>query len=394
MLWTGAVRKMIELSEVINELSEVMDRRAAEKVAQVVFAVYERLHESLVLRRLDAIEQSVERLREELAEHRKETDARFRELAEFQKRAYEEFQEYRKQTDERFRELAEAQRRTEQRVESLTARVEELAEFQKRAYEEFQEYRKQTDERFRELAEAQRRTEQRVESLTARVEELTEAQKRTDQRIESLTARVEELTEAQKRTDQRIESLTARVEELTEAQKRTDQRIESLTARVEELTEAQKRTDQQIAELVAVQRQMQLEMQDMRRQLGGLSQTVGYVLENEAMKSLPDLLLRDYGLQVQGRLRRQYVRDASGQPIEVNIFGTATRDGEEYTVIGESKSQLSKRDVDRFLRRTIETLREVYPRVFPVLITHMISEPDAEEYARSLGVALYYSYEF
>jgi DNA repair exonuclease SbcCD ATPase subunit len=343
---------MIELSEVINELSEVMDRRAAEKVAQVVFAVYERLHESLVLRRLDAIEQSVERLREELAEHRKETDARFRELAEFQKRAYEEFQEYRKQTDERFRELAEAQRRTEQRVESLTARVEELAEFQKRAYEEFQEYRKQTDERFRELAEAQRRTEQRVESLTARVEELTEAQKRTDQRIESLTARVEELTEAQKRTDQ------------------------------------------QIAELVAVQRQMQLEMQDMRRQLGGLSQTVGYVLENEAMKSLPDLLLRDYGLQVQGRLRRQYVRDASGQPIEVNIFGTATRDGEEYTVIGESKSQLSKRDVDRFLRRTIETLREVYPRVFPVLITHMISEPDAEEYARSLGVALYYSYEF
>ncbi|GIV18881.1 MAG: hypothetical protein KatS3mg023_0632 [Armatimonadota bacterium] len=348
MLWTGAVRKMIELSEVINELSEVMDRRAAEKVAQVVFAVYERLHESLVLRRLDTIEQSVARLREELAEHRKETDARFR----------------------------------------------ELAEAQKRAYEEFQEYRKQTDERFRELAEAQRRTEQQIESLTARVEELTEAQKRTDQRIESLTARVEELTEAQKRTDQQIESLTARVEELTEAQKRTDQRIESLTARVEELTEAQKRTDQQIAELVAVQRQMQLEMQDMRRQLGGLSQTVGYVLENEAMKSLPDLLLRDYGLQVRGRLRRQYVRDASGQPIEVNIFGTATRDGEEYAVIGESKSQLSKRDVDRFLRRTIETLREVYPRVFPVLITHMISEPDAEEYARSQGVAVYYSYEF
>jgi hypothetical protein len=79
--------------------------------------------------------------------------------------------------------------------------------------------------------------------------------------------------------------------------------------------------------------------------------------------------------------------------LEVNIFGTAERDGEEVVIVGESKSQLSKNDVDRFLRRTIDVLRGLYPQILPLLVTHMTSEPDVEEYARSLGVALYYSYE-
>ncbi|MGC8784221.1 MAG: hypothetical protein ACP5RN_07525, partial [Armatimonadota bacterium] len=64
------------------------------------------------------------------------------------------------------------------------------------------------------------------------------------------------------------------------------------------------------------------------------------------------------------------------------------------TLVGESKSQLSKNDIDRFLRRTVDALREVYPNILPIVVTHITSEPDAEEYARRLGVAVFYSYEF
>ncbi|MER3474175.1 MAG: chordopoxvirus fusion protein [Armatimonadota bacterium] len=255
---------MPSLSEVVEELSAVLERPVAEKLAQVMLSVYQRLHEDLVLQRLESLENAVRELIRESQRSREETDARFRELA-------------------------EAQRRTDERLGRLA--------------EEFAEYRKETDARFRELAEAQRRTEEALLSLAETVK-------------------------------------------------------------------------------------------DVQRQLGGLSQTVGYVLENEALKKLPKLLLRDYGVRVQGKLKRLYVTDRTGRSIEVNVFGTGKRDGETVTIIGESKSQLSKNDIDRFLRRTIGGLEGLYPQILPVLITHMTSEPDAEEYARRLGVALYYSYDF
>ncbi|MCS6964526.1 MAG: hypothetical protein NZM16_10835, partial [Thermoflexus sp.] len=91
-------------------------------------------------------------------------------LAEAQRRHYEEFaahrQEflaYREETERRFAELAEAQRRTEERVGRLEEAVAALAEAQRRHYEEFAAYRQETDRRFAELADTLRRLLLRVE---------------------------------------------------------------------------------------------------------------------------------------------------------------------------------------------------------------------------------------
>ncbi len=294
---------MPELAQIVEELSTVLDRTVAEKIGKVILSVYE----SAVLKRLDALESALrqlaeemrqsqellaQRVEEQLAAHRRETDERFRELREEQQRMYAEFQEYRKQTDQRFRELREEQQRM---------------------YAEFQEYRKQTDQRFRELAEAQRRTEERVAALAQA--------------------------------------------------------------------------------MLQMRQEFKAEIQEIRRQLGGLSQTVGYTLENEAMKRLPDLL-QEVGIRVEGRLKRGYVRDSEGRFLEVNIFGTGYRNGEQVTLVGESKAQLSRNDVDRFLHRTVESLQGAYPNIVPLLVTHIASDPEVEQYARSLGVLVYYSYEF
>ncbi|MCX7965952.1 MAG: hypothetical protein N2596_04945, partial [Syntrophorhabdaceae bacterium] len=59
-----------------------------------------------------------------------------------------------------------------------------------------------------------------------------------------------------------------------------------------------------------------------------------------------------------------------------------------------SKSQLSKNDVDDFINRKLKLFKGVYEHIFPVIVTYMISEPDAEEYAREKGIALFYSYDF
>jgi uncharacterized protein YukE len=199
---------------------------------------------------------------------------------------------------------------------------------------------------------------------------------------------VKELAEAQKRTEQRVA-------ELAEAQKRTEQRLTRVEAAVEALAEAQKRTEQRVEELAVALRQLTEEHTETRRQVGGLATTVGYRLEDEAFKALPGLLQRDFGIIVQGRLRRRFVTDNRGQHLEVNIIGDALRDGRAVVVVGESKSQLSKNKVDEFIQKKLKRLEGVFKaEMFPVLVTYMISEPDVEEHMKAQGIVLYYSYDF
>jgi chromosome segregation ATPase len=308
-------------------------------------------------------------LREELADAVRRED--FNQL----KATVQELAEAQKRTESRVEELAEAQKRTE-------ARVEELAEAQKR-----------TEARVEELAEAQKRTEQRLDSLTMRVEELAEAQKRTE-------ARVEELAEAQKRTEQRLDSLTVRVEELAEAQKRTEHRLDSLTMRVEELAIAQKQTQEQINRLVEVQERLltkvdflDASLTETRKMVAGLSDSVGYGLEDRAIRSLSPLLKERYGLQVKGKLCRKYLLYQGGSE-EVNIYGEAEREGNPVILVGEAKAHLSIKHIDRFLKQIerLKALGAIQGEVFPFMVSYSI-RPEVESYAQEKSVALFYSYE-
>jgi len=330
-----------------EELKSALGPEASQKVALV----------------LDALIQ--EHVRTEVREATDPLQVTLRQLAAAQARTEEQLN----RLSQRVEELAEAQRRTEERLGALGRRVDELAEAQRRTeqrVEELAEAQKRTEQRVAELAEAQKRTEERLEALGRRVDELAEAQKRTEQRVE-------ELAEAQKRTEQRLE-------ELAEAQKRTEERVEALARRMEELTGRVEELADRLGET--------------NRQLGGLAETVGYTLENAAYRALPGLLARDHGVRLVEGLRRDFVVDAGGQAWEVNILGRAEVSGQVVWVVGESKVQLSRNDVDRFVRRRLERLEPVLGRVLPVLVAHMVSEPGVREYARSQGVSVYLSYEF
>ena len=265
--------------------------------------------------------------------------------------------------------LTSAQARTEEQLNRLTVQIDQLAQAQRR-----------TEERLNQLAEAQRKTEERLNHLTERVDQLAEAQRRTEERLN-------QLAEAQRKTEERLDRLTERVDQLAEAQRKTEERLNRLTERVDQLAEAQRKTEEQIQKLTG-------EMIETRQQLGGLSMTVGYMLENEAIWALPKLLEQDYGLKVIEPLRRGFVKDEQGREFEVNILGRARQDGETVWLIGEAKARLSKNDINRFVRRRLKILEPVLGKIFPILVTHMVSSSGVEAYARQLGIALYYSYQF
>ena len=136
------------------------------------------------------------------------------------------------------------------------------------------------------------------------------------------------------------------------------------------------------------------EHQKIRKLIDDISMSFGYTLENEAYKKLPEQLKQDYNILIKDKLKRQYLTDNQGHKIEVNIVGKASKNGKEVTIIGESKSQLSKNDVDRFIRKKLNRLQGTFKEIFVILITHMISSPEVEDYVKEKGFALYYSYDF
>ncbi len=246
--------------------------------------------------------------------------------------------------------------------------VRELAEAQKRTEERLEAFERATEENFNkvwgainQLAEAQRRTEERLEAF----ERITEENfNKVWGAINKLTERVDQLT-------QRLDQLTQRVDQLAEAQRRTEDALNQLARRVDQLARSQKALSEQV---------------------GGLAHTIGYRLEDEAMKSLPNLLARDFGVEVIGKLRRDFIEISPGQYIEVNITGSAKKDGQEYIIIGEAKSQLKKKDVDDFIKKVERIKRYISKELIQILITFQTS-PQVKNYAIEKGIKLYFSYE-
>ncbi len=225
-------------------------------------------------------------------------------------------------------------------------------------FKEFKEILKELAHTTKELGQAQKHTDQR----------LAEFQKHTDQSIA-------ELAQAQKHTDQSIA-------ELAQAQKQTEQRMERLAKAQEDLAEAQKQTEKEVSKLSKF-------LGDSRRQIGGLSRSVAYALENEAYRKLPEYLKTHCHLHISDR----FVRTVIGGE-EINIFAKAKRDGEHVLIVGEAVLKLDDRSKMKQLEKNVEAVQKEFNQtVVPLVITHF-AHPNILEKASKEGVLIVQSFEW
>jgi chromosome segregation ATPase len=269
-------------------------------------------------------------------------------------------------------------------IDELTRRVKEVAEAQGRTEQEIEKIWGV----IKEVAEAQRRTEQEIEKIWGVIKELAEAQKRTE---EAQKRTEEELASFKKSTEENFNKVWTAIRELAEAQKRTEERLESFKKTTEEnfnkvwnaireLTEAQKRTEERLNNLIEEHRKT-------REKLEGLSDSFGYLLEDRAIKSLPKILKENYDIEAVGKLKRDYFI-INREHIEVNIFGKVKKGDEEYTLLGEAKSRVSKKEIDKFIRKCEKISKEA----IKILISYVFS-PEIKKYAHEKGIILIHSYE-
>jgi len=204
--------------------------------------------------------------------------------------------------------------------------------------------------------------------------------------FEKLKEAIEKLTIAQQKTEERLNQLTQRVDQLAIAQQKTEERLNQLAQRVNQLAEAQQKTEIEIKNLT-------LSVKRIQKELGGLSHSVGFDLENRAYKALPHLLKERFGIKVEDRLLRQFIEYPDGKEEELNIFGKARKNGKIIYIIGESKTHLSAKDIDKFKRRLLRIEKVIKEEKFPIFVVHSAS-PRIVKYAEENGFSVFFSYEF
>jgi len=239
--------------------------------------------------------------------------------------------------------------------------------------EEFEKLREHIDR----LTKVQVRTEERLEQLTEAVNRLAEAQRRTEERLEMLV-------EAQLRTEERLEALAKRVDQLAEAQAMTEKRLK-------QLAEAQHKTEEQLERLAKRMDQLAEAVDKLRVEVGRLSETVGFGLEDVARVVLPGWLHRHLGVEVE-ELRREFFV-VEGEEIEVNLYGEGLVGKEEVVVIGEVRSRIYGSDVERFYWKVYRPVSKLAKtRAIGVLFGYLV-HPSAKKRAEELGLHVVASYE-
>jgi predicted nuclease with TOPRIM domain len=245
------------------------------------------------------------------------------------------------------------------------------------------------DDRLREV----RVTREGFERLEGAIARLAEAQARTEERVGRLDTRMdrveaalERLAEAQARTEERVGRLEAALDRLAEAQARTEERVGGLEAALDRLAEAQARTE------ATLQRTEEAVQQQLARQVGGLSDTVGGDIEDIAYIVLYDVLKREFGWVV-GVLERTW-QQWNGSPEEINVFGRATDPAQpERTIwiVGEAKHNLTLREVERCARQTEPARQHLEGEVYAVCFAYR-TRPEVRARLRELGIPLLFSY--
>ena len=216
--------------------------------------------------------------------------------------------------------------------------------------------------------------------------------------VQQLADAQRDLAQAQGRTEARMEELAQAQRDLAQAQGRTEARMDELAQAQRDLAQAQGRTEARMEELAQAQGRTEGELRQLAQELGGLSRSVSYALENEAYRQLPAYLATHHGIHLTERMVRT---DIGGE--EINLFALGERNGAPIVIVGETKLQLDRRRGTRDalerlldqLEAKVKVVQAAHPEreVVRLLVTHYI-RPTLREVATRRNVLIAQSFEW
>ena len=177
-----------------------------------------------------------------------------------------------------------------------------------------------------------------------------------------------------------------------ETQASSKERLGGVEAAIERLAEAQTRSEISAAEHRKATARLARAVEQLRQQVGALSETVGGDIENIAYIVLHDVLRREFGWHV-GLLERTW-QNWDTEPEKIDVFGTASdpaQPGRTIWIVGEAKHNLTMRDVERFSRQVKRVRQHLKGEMFAVCFCYR-ARPEVQERVRATGLRLVFSY--
>lgn len=141
-------------------------------------------------------------------------------------------------------------------------------------------------------------------------------------------------------TKREMTELRCGIQDLVDVQKRMEVRMERLTASHEEIRD-------EIKDLVQVTKTLVWGQNDLRKQVGGIADSVGQGLEAYAMERIPRILEQRCGFVVESAAPETI--GPIGNTSEIDVVCRGTLDGRPVAVLCEVKTNITETEVREFL---------------------------------------------
>ena len=146
---------------------------------------------------------------------------------------------------------------------------------------------------------------------------------------------------AQEKTERELRALAESHKELAESHK-------EMAEAHKEMAEAHKGMAGAHKEMAEAQKETAWSMKDLRKQVGGLSQSVGYGLEAYAMERIPKILAERLGLVEESSGPEQFVYP-DGTEDEIDVVVRGTIGGRRVVFLCETKTNITPQEIRDFL---------------------------------------------
>ena len=176
--------------------------------------------------------------------------------------------------------------------------------------------------------------------LRAVVADLAASEKRLAIAQERTETRVEELAVAQKETQAELMKLAASHDRLAASHDR-------LTGSHDRLAISHEQTQSDVHELTRISKEVLWSLGDLRKQVGGLSNSVGHGLEAYAMERIPKLLEQRFGFITESSAPENIGGD--GEEYAFDVVCRGTLDGHRMVVLCEVKTNITIAEVESFI---------------------------------------------
>jgi hypothetical protein len=174
-----------------------------------------------------------------------------------------------------------------------------------------------------------------VNKLTSNISALTEAQKKLTESLNTLTQRVDSLEQSHIKLTESLNTLTQRVDSLEQSHIKLTESLNTLTQRVDSLEQSHIKLTESLNTLTQ-------RVDSLAKEVGSLSSTIGFGLEDIAKVVVPGWLYRHEGIEVELERKIIYV---DGEEIDLNLYGEGVKNGKKIVVIGEAKHRIYGDDV-------------------------------------------------